>query len=109
MALWVRWKKSGDLLYFKKHETENNIVLACCDKELIGKNLVEGNYDVTIEESFYKGKLIEEEKLAELLSEANSINLFGKKAVGVALKQGFLREEDIIKIQGIEHAIILKV
>ncbi|MEK6957996.1 MAG: DUF424 family protein [archaeon] len=96
-------------MYCDTYSTQGNFVVACCDKELLGKNLKEGNYDVTIKESFYKGKLTSEKKLAKLLKQANNINLFGSKAVGVALKQGFLSERDIIKIAGVLHAIILKV
>ena len=85
------------------------VVLACCDMELLGKNLVDSRHDVTIDESFYGRQKVTGKELAELLKEADSINLFGKKAVGVALKRGFLRQEDIIRILGIEHAIIMKV
>lgn len=95
-------------MYCKTYSVENNTVLACCDKEVLGKNLKEGNYDIRIEEDFYMGEEITEEKLAELLKEYNNINLFGKKSVGVALKQGLLSEKDIIKIEGIEHAIIMR-
>ena len=95
-------------LYCKTYSVDNNTVLACCDKEVLGKNLKEGNYDVHIEEDFYRGEEINEEKLAELLKESNNINLFGKKSVGVALKQGLLSEKDIIKIEGIEHAVIMR-
>ena len=96
-------------MFCKIHETQNSTILACCDKELIGKNIQEGNYDVTIEECFYKGELITQEKLEELLQEVNNANLFGKKTISIAIKQGFLTQKDLIKIKGIEHAIILKV
>lgn len=95
-------------LYCRTYNTGRGLVLACCDKELLGKRLVEGNYDVTVDESFYKGEKISEKRLAELLGESSNINLFGKKAVRVALKQGFLTETGIIRIAGVEHAIIFK-
>ena len=96
-------------MYCKIHETGQGIVLAACDEEILGKKLVDGDYGVVIEPAFYKGEIVKEEKLAELLSGSDSINLFGKKSVGVALKQGFLTEKDITMIAGVEHAIILKV
>jgi len=95
-------------VYCKTYETQNGTVLAACDEEIIGKNLVEGQYDVTIETTFYKGEIVKEEELAQMLSGAASINLFGKKTVSVALKQGFLTEKDIIRIAGVEHAVIFK-
>jgi len=96
-------------LYFKIHGTENNTVLACCDKELIGKAFEEGDFYFEVKETFYKGETIDEEKLIKLLEENSNINLVGNKTIGIAIKQGFLREEDIIKIKNIKHAIILKV
>jgi len=88
---------------------KNDVVLACCDKELIGRNLKEGNYDVTIEESFYRGELVDEHQLKKMIRDANSINLFGNKAIMVAKKQGLISDSDIIRIEGVEHAVILKV
>ena len=96
-------------MYCKVHETPNGRVIGCCDSELLGKSLTHGNYDVTISESFYKGELVDEKKLADLMLGANSINLFGKKTSKVAIEQGFLREADIIRIAGVEHAMIFKV
>ena len=96
-------------MYCKTYVTNGSVVLACCDKDILGKNLVEGSYDVTIDESFYRGEETTEEQLAGLLQEADSINLFGKKTVGVALKQGFLTKNNIITIAGVEHAIIFRV
>tara|TARA_Y100000310_G_scaffold345299_1_gene463514 strand:- start:9267 stop:9545 length:279 start_codon:yes stop_codon:yes gene_type:complete len=91
------------------HNLQNTFILACCDKELIGKTLKDDQREVFIDENFYKGKLIDEPKLAGLLKEAESINLFGKKSVGVAIEKGFISATDIITIDGIEHAIIMKV
>ena len=99
----------GETLYCKTHETENMRILACCDKELVGKTLKQQDIEIEIKESFYKGEKITVEELEEILGEYGNINLFGNKAVTTALKQGFLRKEDIIKIQGVMHAIILRV
>ncbi len=95
-------------MYCKTHQTASGALLACCDREILGKNLSDEKYDVTVDEYFYKGEIVNEQGLAELLKECMSINLFGKKAVGVALKQGFLTEKDIISIAGVWHAIIIK-
>ncbi|PIN85057.1 MAG: hypothetical protein COV47_04100 [Candidatus Diapherotrites archaeon CG11_big_fil_rev_8_21_14_0_20_37_9] len=102
-------KNLGDTLFYKSYEMNNTKVLACADKEIIGKTFKEKDLEVTVEESFYKGQELDEKKLGELLAEHNSINLFGNKVVEIAVKQGFLMEADIIKIAGIKHAIILKV
>jgi len=87
---------------------QNQKVLACCDENILGKNLKEGKYDVTIDADFYKGKKTSEKEMKELLKEADSVNLFGEKSVGVALKEGLIKDSQVIKIKGIKHAILLR-
>lgn len=96
-------------MYCKTHETGGSRVLACADENILGKTFSGKDIEVTVKESFYRGEKIGEERLAELLKEHDSINLFGEKSVGVAVKQGLLSGKDIIRIQGVMHAIILKV
>ncbi|HIH08293.1 MAG TPA: DUF424 family protein [Candidatus Diapherotrites archaeon] len=43
-----------------------------------------------------------------MLQEADNINLLGTKAVGVALKQGLIKEGDIIRIGMVPHVQIYK-
>lgn len=84
-------------------------MLACCDKELAGKTLVEGKICFEIRESFFKGFEVSEEKLSELLKEAENANLVGKKTINAALRQGLISESSIKFIQKIPHALIFKI
>ncbi|MDP2976242.1 MAG: DUF424 family protein, partial [Anaerolineales bacterium] len=81
-------------------------MLACCDRELVGKNLKFGKVNFSVSEHFYKGEPVEEKRLAELLREFDSINLVGKKAVNVALKSGIVDKKSIIKIGAVPHVQI---
>ncbi|HLC79311.1 MAG TPA: DUF424 family protein [archaeon] len=96
-------------LFCKLHSTQNSTVLACCDEDVLGKNFSDEKYDVSVDEHFYKGEKVGEEQMIELLASSDSINLFGKESVAVAIKQGFISKSDIIRIAGVEHAIIIKV
>jgi len=82
--------------------------LACCDEELIGKTLSEGELFFEVKEKFYKGFEVSEEKLAELLKQAENANLVGKKTVGTALKEGLISKNSIRLIQSIPHVQIFK-
>ncbi|MBU1939169.1 DUF424 family protein [Candidatus Micrarchaeota archaeon] len=84
-------------------------MLACCDKELLGKRLKEGKYDVTVERDFYGGELSTPEKLRELLSEAESANIFGERAVKVAIEEGLISAGNIIRIGGVPHVQIFRI
>lgn len=96
-------------MYHKLHSAEGQTILACCDKELIGKTLKRGNIAFTVKEGFYKGLETSEQELKKLLREADSINLLGEKAVGIAIGEGFIKKEEIIMFGSIPHAIIFKI
>jgi len=86
-------------------------IVAVCDKDLIGKKFEEGNLQLDVKENFYKGNLVSEEELAEImkdmLKEDATFNIVGKKSIEVALKTGAITEEGIKKIQGIPFALVL--
>ncbi len=84
-------------------------VVACCDCELLGKVVEQGDVSFKVEEGFYGRNVISASKLAELIQNADSINLLGEKAVGVALRKGFINERDVIRVKGIPHVQIFKI
>ena len=90
----------------KKHENMQNVVLAICDKEIIGKTFEEGNLSITAKERFYKGEEITPQKFDELVKEATSLNLLGNKCVELAIKKGLVDEKSVIVINGVKHAQI---
>jgi hypothetical protein len=95
--------------FAKIHKTLNGEVLACCDKELAGKTLIEGEICFEVRESFFKGFKVSEEKLAELLKNAENANIVGKKTINAALKQDLISKSSIKFIQKIPHALIFKI
>jgi len=102
-------KKKVKNIYAKITLTQNYVLLACCSQEHLGKTFEEGNIHFQAKESFYKGKKFAEKDLVLALKKADNINLFGEKPVAIALRQGYLKPENIIKIQGVPHAQIYKV
>lgn len=96
-------------MYHKIHSVSGQRILAACDKELVGKNLKEKEVDFFVSPGFYKGELIGGEELKKLLRESDSANLVGEKAVGIALSEGIVFEEDVIRIKNVPHVQIYKV
>jgi hypothetical protein len=86
-------------------------VVAICDSELIGKKFEEGNFQLDVKESFFKGEETSEEKLREILNdlckEDATFNIVGKESVRIALEEGIIPEEAIKKIQGVPFALVL--
>lgn len=92
-------------MYLKIHDAGmGRTIVAVCDKELIGKKLVQGDLEINATERFYKGDEVSEEEIVKVLKEAANINLLGKKAVDIAVKTGIIAEENVLMIQGVPHA-----
>ncbi len=88
--------------------TKEEIVGAICDEELLGKELNFKSVKVVIGEKFYGGRLIDEEFAKKVLEKSTIGNLFGKRIVDIAQKNGFITDENIIVIDGTPHAQFVK-
>lgn len=93
-------------MYLKTHKSGTNLIVAICDKDLLGKKLKQGNISVDISEGFYKGDIASEEQIIEALANATTANLFGERAVACAIKCGYVDSECVIVIDGVPHAQI---
>ncbi|MDP3729031.1 MAG: DUF424 family protein [bacterium] len=90
------------MISVKFHEN----VVSLCDTELIGKKFEEGKFSLNISELFYKGEEMDKGQILEVLENAISMNLVGKKVIDIALDAGFINDGDIIAIEGVPHAQI---
>jgi len=86
-------------------------VVAVCDKELLGKKFEEGNSQLDIKESFFKGKELSKEEAFEIMKnmklEDSTFNIVGEKSIQTALKAGIISENGIKKIENIPFALVL--
>ena len=89
-------------------------VIAICDSELLGKKFEQGEFQLDIKESFYKGKTgkeVLEEELLEIIknfsAEDATFNIAGEKSINTAINAGIISQEGIRKIQGIPFALVL--
>jgi hypothetical protein len=86
-------------------------IVALCDKEILGKTFEEGNFQLDIKESFYKGKEVNEEEAIEILKdmamEDATFNIAGEKSVKTAIKAGIIQKNSVGKIAGIPFALVL--
>jgi len=95
-------------LIAKKHQHENTLVLAVCDKEHLGKTYEEGKLFFEVRERFFSGEGVTEKELIKLMKEADSINFFGNKCVEIGKKEGLISESSVITIKGVRHAQVYK-
>jgi hypothetical protein len=86
-----------------------NVMLAVCDCELLGKTLKEGKIVFRIKNEFYNGRKATVEEAVDLIGNSTIVNLVGKCCVEKAIAEGYVHPEAVIEIAGIPHAQIIKI
>lgn len=86
-------------------------VVAICDSDLIGKNFEEGEFQLDVKESFFKGKDLPKEEIERMIRtmkiEDATFNIVGKESVELALNTGAISQEGVKEISGISFALVL--
>jgi hypothetical protein len=93
MRYYVSEKKSG-----------NEVVIAICDEDILGKTFRNPPFILEVKEDFYRGTLVDENELPALFRKATILNLSGKSVVSLAQKAGLINQECILKIGKTLHA-----
>ncbi|RLG19207.1 DUF424 domain-containing protein [Candidatus Micrarchaeota archaeon] len=98
-------------MYMRVHRQANEVVLALCDSELLGKVLREEEIVLDLKQfgEFYKGKKVEQEELAEALGEATSINAVGERSVEAVRNAVGFEEDKVRLVEGVPHVQVYKV
>lgn len=87
----------------------NNVLLAICDAEILGKTLREGKIVFNIKEEFYKGPRVSIEEAVAMIVNSTIVNMVGKNIVRKAIEKGYVHPEAVLRIEGIPHAQIVKI
>ena len=91
-------------IFVKIHKSQDKEIVAVCDEELINKKFEDKDFRLDVSEEFYKGKKMDEDKILDIMKKAETLNIVGKRSINLALKNGIIIKENVIKIKGIPHA-----
>lgn len=91
-------------MYVKIHISGDRTITAISDEDLIGKNFSEGKLVLDVNERFYKGKILSDKEVIDLMNNATNLNIVGKKAIALAIKNEIITQDHIIMIQKVPHA-----
>ncbi|MCK4313694.1 DUF424 family protein [Candidatus Bathyarchaeota archaeon] len=87
----------------------NNVLLAMCDAEIIGKTLRKGKMVFHVKEEFYKGTKVSIEEAVDLIANSTIVNMIGNNVVQKAIEKGHVHPEAVLTIDGVPHAQIVKI
>jgi hypothetical protein len=96
-------------MYLKIYKNGGHVLVAACDKEVLGKTLKHGNTVVEVSRAFYEGEYVSDEELQKALERATTANLFGEKTVKCAIKCGLIDPDSVIMIDNVPHAQIFRI
>lgn len=96
-------------MYMKIYETEGQIMVAVCDKSLIGRTFQEGEIVLRVTEEFYKGFSATEDEVSAALDRATIANLVGEMTVACAVEGGHVDPEQVLVIDGVPHAQMVRI
>lgn len=88
----------------KVHRTGNEVLVAVCDCDLMGKKFVEGHLHVEILPDFFGEEKATAQDVEQALARATIANLVGEKAVSHAIKLGYVARENVLIIKGVPCA-----
>ncbi len=95
------------MFWCKCHLAKDHLVIAICDKNLLGREIGK-DFKLKVKEEFYGGEVIDDNRAVELMKKSTMGNLLGKEIIKLALEKKFITKENIIFIDDIPHAQFLK-
>lgn len=95
-------------MYLKTYDMESEIMVAACDRDILGKTFSEGELTIHVSKEFYKGEPATEAEVIAALQKATIANLLGKRAVSCGIKSGFIDPDNVITIGGVQHAQLVR-
>jgi hypothetical protein len=95
-------------VYVNLKRVGNNVVLAICDCDLLGKTLREGKIVFQVRGEFYNGGKTTVDEAVAMIRNSTIVNMVGKYCVEKAIKKGYVHPEAVLPIEGVPHAQILK-
>jgi hypothetical protein len=90
------------------HVGKGDRILAACDEELLGQTFRENGMRITVSEEFYHGETITEEAFIERMKSVTIMNLVGERAVSAAIREGYVDESNVIIIDTVKHAQVVR-
>ena len=92
----------------KERETEQGLLVAVCDSDVLGETFEEGEFSLTVTEEFYGGDEVDEGAVVDSLGRADIANIVGTRAVALAIEEGIVDEANVLEVGETRHAQLLR-
>jgi hypothetical protein len=96
------------LFHVKVYRDGSETLVACCDEEIRGKKFTEGELVLDVAESFYCDELMDVPEVSSLMKKATILNIVGEEIVKLAIKEGIIQEQSVLRVKGVPHAQMVR-
>lgn len=88
-------------LYLKTYRQGAEILIAVCDCEILGRRFSEGDLRLEVSSDFFGTEKASPSEVEDALARATMANFVGCRAVKHAIRLGFVEKENILSIDGV--------
>lgn len=92
------------MICVKIHKAGDEVLLAACDKELLGTTLEDSKISLKVTREFYFQREVTPEEFSKLLEKATIANLVGNTVVEKAVSLQLVDSKNVLEISGVKHA-----
>lgn len=97
-------------ILLKVHESYRWVV-AVCDKDILGRKLVDGKRVLDVGGEFFNGEEMSDEEVAAEIVRCNcedaTFNFVGENSIRIAKELGIVKDEGVVEIEGVPFALVL--
>ena len=101
-------EESKSEICLKTHKQGKETLIAVCDSEILGKEFREGGLHVDVCIDFFGEERSSLSEFEAALRFATMANFVGCKAVGHAIRLGYVDEENVLSIDGVLYAQMVR-
>ncbi|MDF0592693.1 DUF424 family protein [Methanotrichaceae archaeon M04Ac] len=98
----------SEIMYLKVHKVRGEVMVAVCDRDLLGKTFDEGELSLSVEPSFFGEEEATAREVAEALAGATIANMVGERAVACAIETDSIEDENVLRICGVPCAQMVR-
>lgn len=95
-------------LRFRAYDTDQGLLVAVCDEDLVGRTFRDGEVRLEVSEDFYGDDNAAREEVVEGLRDAAIANLVGEGAVEAGVEAEVVDTENVLYVDGVPHAQMVR-
>jgi hypothetical protein len=95
-------------MYLKTYRHGSEVLIAVCDCEILGKTFSEGHLHLEVSRDFFGEVKATSSDVKAALSIATMANFMGCRSVEYAISLGYVKRENVLCIDGILYAQMVR-